>query len=35
MILILSSNTDQHGTEFQQLMTHLSGLQGISHPHTH
>jgi 3-deoxy-7-phosphoheptulonate synthase len=29
MILILSSNTDQQGPEFQQLMSHLGGLQGI------
>jgi 3-deoxy-7-phosphoheptulonate synthase len=29
MILILSSNTDQQGAEFQQLMHHLGGLQGI------
>jgi len=29
MILILSSNTDQQGAEFKQLMDHLAGLQGI------
>ena len=29
MILILSSNTDQQGAEFKQLMGHLAGLQGI------
>jgi 3-deoxy-7-phosphoheptulonate synthase len=29
MILILSSNTDPQGAEYQQLMTHLGGLSGI------
>lgn len=29
MILILSSNVNQQGTEFQQLMAHLAGLSGI------
>jgi 3-deoxy-7-phosphoheptulonate synthase len=29
MILILSSNTDQQGAEFQHLMSHLGGLEGI------
>lgn len=29
MILILSSNTDQQGAEFRQLMRHLAGLPGI------
>ena len=29
MILILSSNTDQQGSDYRQLMTHLAGLQGI------
>jgi len=29
MILILSSNIDQQGADFQQLMNHLDGLQGI------
>jgi len=29
MILILSTNTDQQGAEFQQLMGHLAGMQGI------
>ena len=29
MILILSSNTDQQGAEFKQLMNHLGGLDGI------
>ncbi len=29
MILILSSNTDHQGAEYQQLMTHLATLQGI------
>jgi len=26
MILILSSNTDQQGADYQQLMAHLAGL---------
>ena len=29
MILILSSNTDQQGADYRQLMTHLAGLPGI------
>ncbi|MDO8412463.1 MAG: 3-deoxy-7-phosphoheptulonate synthase [Gallionellaceae bacterium] len=29
MILILSSNTDPHGAEYQQLITHLAGLPEI------
>ena len=29
MILILTSNTDPQGAEYQQLMNHLVGLQGI------
>ena len=29
MILILTSNTDPQGADYQQLMTHLSRLQGI------
>ena len=29
MILILSSNTDQQGADYQQLMVHLAGLPGI------
>ena len=30
MILILSSNTEQQSPEFQQLMSHLAGFQGIT-----
>lgn len=29
MILILSSGTDPQGTDYQQLLSHLAGLQGI------
>src|SRR4030067_1819017 len=30
MILILSSNTDQQGADYRQLMDHLARLPGIS-----